>query len=291
MNWIAIAILLPMFGQSARPGWETAAGSTMKFDVASLKIASGGFRPPNFPLDAGDAYVNTGGRFLARFPLSAYIGFAYKLILTEEQRASMLADLPKWVSTEVFDIEAKAPTATPTKDQMRLMMQALLAERFHLQMHFEAREVPVYELALAKPGKLGPKLHPHGQGPSCDTAPPADFFPGRCNLMGMLPRPNGARIGGARDVTMTYLAEALPSLNGLGRPVIDKTGLNGTFDFTFEWTQDTNNGLTSDTKPATLTESPGFEEALREQLGLRLKASKAEVQVPVIDHIEHPSEN
>lgn len=141
----------------------------------------------------------------------AYIAFAHKLTPTQELRAGTPADLLKWVGTDVFEIEAKAPIPNPTKDQMRLMMQSLLADRFQLKMHFETHEMPVYVLVLAKPGKLGPKLHPHEQGPSCDSAPPPGYFPGRCNLLGILPRPSGSRIGGARNVTMTYLAQALRS--------------------------------------------------------------------------------
>lgn len=287
INWIVIFALLPTLGQSPTPDWQTAAGGTKTFDVASVhKDASGVFRPPSFPLDAGDSYANTGGRFFARFPLQIYITFAYKLMPTAEQTTAMLANLPKWVSSDVFEIEARAPISNPTKNQMRLMMQSLLADRFKLAVHFETREAPVLALTLVKPGKTGPKLRPHEEGPSCDTSTPPEFFPGRCNIMGMLPRPNGARIGGARDVTMAYIANALPTLNNLGRPMIDKTALTGSFDFTIEWSPDT-----TATNAATQSDSPSFVEALREQLGLKLDSAKAPVQMLVIDHIELPSDN
>ena len=63
--------------------------------------------------------------------------------------------MPKWVTIDTFDIEARAPNSNATKDRMRLMMQSLLTERFHLAAHFEAQTLPVFALVLAKPGKLG----------------------------------------------------------------------------------------------------------------------------------------
>src|SRR5271156_2622583 len=75
----------------ALPEWQIAAGTKMAFDVASVKLDPGPFRPPNFPLDPGDAYRPVGGRFSADFPLSTYITFAYKLSLTADQRQSMMA--------------------------------------------------------------------------------------------------------------------------------------------------------------------------------------------------------
>ena len=85
--------------------------------------------------------------------------FAYKLRLTDEQIHSLLAPLPKWLSTDSFKIHAKAE-GNPTKDQMRLIVQSPLADRFKLRIHFETHEVPVLALGLDKPGKTGPKLRP-----------------------------------------------------------------------------------------------------------------------------------
>ncbi len=87
----------------------------------------GAVRPPNFPLDAGDAFRPVGGHFSADFPLLTYISFAYKIPLSENQH------WPDWVHDR-FDIQAEAD-GKPTKDQMRLMMQSLLAERFQLKVH------------------------------------------------------------------------------------------------------------------------------------------------------------
>ena len=107
--------------------WEAAAGGHMAFEVASVKLLKPGsrFRAPNFPL-AGDGFStdsgeNPHGRLSVAFPLSRYIEFAYKLTLQPELRQAMVARLPKWVDTDLIDIEAKA-AGNPTKDQMRLMI-------------------------------------------------------------------------------------------------------------------------------------------------------------------------
>ena len=259
----------------------------MAFEVASIKKDTGNFKPPSFALDSGDAYAATGGRFSADFPLTVYISFAYKLSLTPEQRQAMIAHLPKWVTEDRFDIQAKAVESNPTKDQMRLMMQALLADRFQLAVHFETQETPVLALLLVKPGKLGPKLRPHDEGPSCDAAPSPDVFPPKCYLMAMTRRAGRMPMIGSRDTTMESIASALP---GMGRPVVDRTGLSGRFDFTLEWSPD-NSIPPAPGEPVPDTQGPSVQEALREQLGLRLEATKAPIKILVVDKVERPSEN
>jgi hypothetical protein len=86
-----------------------------------------------------------------RLPLWIYIAFACKLPPNDEQTRAMLAHLPKWFGG-FFEIDARAK-GNPSKDQMRLMMQSLLADRFKLAVHFETKEEPVYALTLVKPGK------------------------------------------------------------------------------------------------------------------------------------------
>jgi hypothetical protein len=93
----------------AAPEWQTAAGGKMAFEVASIKQSKPGtFFPPNFPLDPGDAYASTGGRFSADFGLRVYIQFAYKYLIPEQAQA-IQGRLPKWVATDAFDIQARAP--------------------------------------------------------------------------------------------------------------------------------------------------------------------------------------
>ena len=146
--------------QSARvPEWQTGAGGKMAFEVASIRpSAPGTFTPPNFPLSNDDSYEAVHGVFSADFPLWVYIQFAYKLGPSPDDLKIMLAGVPKWVDTESFTIRARAG-GDPTKDQMRLMVQSLLADRFKLAVHFETRVVPV--LALTLEGReYGPNCAP-----------------------------------------------------------------------------------------------------------------------------------
>jgi bla regulator protein blaR1 len=287
------------------PDWQTAAGGKMSFEIASVKPAKT-FIPPNFPLGADTGYT-PGGRLSAIFPLSAYITFAYKLRLTPEQSRAVFANVPKWVGTDLFEIRAEA-SGNPTKDQMRLMMQSLLADRFQLRVHFEKREVPVLALTLDKPGKLGPRLRPHSEGPPCPEqqslhpasrlaqSVAADVFPAMCHVTGMKPASPGLLLVASRDTTMELLA-GMVQTNGstageLEEPVVDRTGLNGTFDYSIEY-----GGALGPVQPpepdAPPPESTGptFLQALRDQLGLKLAPSRAPIRTISIDHVEKPSEN
>ena len=285
----------------AVPDWQVAAGGKMAFEVASVKPSpEGPFRPPNFPLDPGDSFVTipTGelprGRFSASFPLIIYITFAYKIQPAPEQRRAMVSHLPKWVTTDSFDIEARAPMSNATKDQMRLMMQSLLAERFHLAAHLETHTQSVLALVLAKPGKLGPNLVPHEKGPPCNSPAAVDkdgVAPPFCGTYAMFLRPNGLRRLASRDTTMALLAGAVQG--EVARPVVDHTGLSGRFDFKLEWVHETNAAgpVPGSPLPADAPAGPTFLEALNDQLGLKLEAAKAPVPALVIDHVERPSEN
>jgi bla regulator protein blaR1 len=290
-------------GQASRgvPEWQTAAGDRMAFDVVSIRQSKPDApMTATFPLDPGDSYSPNGGLFSARFPLIAYIEFAYKLSLTPGQRQSVLAHLPQWVATENFEIHARA-SGNPTKDQMRLMMQSLLADRFKLAIHFETQQVPVLALTLIKPGKLGPKLRPHADGPPCDTStPPAngssanvtDVYPRECSVYGLLRRPGQMLLAGSRNTTMALLAASLPSFpGGASRPVVDQTGLSGRYDFTIQWTPESNGPTPSVADVQADPQATTFLEALKEQLGLKLESTKAPVDVLVIDHVEKPSPN
>jgi bla regulator protein BlaR1 len=290
------------------PEWQTAAGGKMEFEVATIRLNKpGAFIPPSFALDTGNSYNRDSynrsdphGLFSADFPLSVYIQFAYKLWLTQDQVHSMLASLPKWVATDSFVIQAKAP-GDPTKDQMRLMVQSLLADRFNLAVHFETQRTSVMALVLAKPGKTGPKLRPHSEGPPCSASvhiaahnPPGkvpDVFPPYCGGYMAMPGPNHTMLMGSRDTTMKLIAASLPSVGGVARPVVDQTGLGGNYDFTLQWTPEP----TAPSPPGADTQSdaqgPSFLEALREQLGLKLKPTEAPLDVLVIDHVERPSPN
>jgi bla regulator protein blaR1 len=317
--WITIAIVgvvgpyrVALCQEPDLPAWETAAGGKMAFEVASVRLNPGAPEPSNFRLSPDDAYAITGGLLNADVPLATYIEFAYKMQPTREQFEALYAHVPKWVQTDRYEIHARAGEQNPTKDQMRLMMQALLKERFGLVVHYETADTSVFEMSLAKPGKLGPKLLRHEDAPSCSvTAPPSagalgaapggvdlkgtEVFPATCGGIEAVFKPNQTMLLGGRDTTMESIAGYL-SVGRLGRPIVNETGLKGRYDFTLNWSPEpgtfrTGAGAASQDPPATDPQGSTFVEALREQLGLKLKAAKTPLKVLMIDRVSRPTEN
>lgn len=254
------------------------------------------------PLGPGDAYNSTGGVLrAANFPLLTYVEFAYRM--SDYQVRAFEAEVPAWVAQDRFNIEARTDKKTVTKDEFRLMMRSLLAERFHLTLHFEAREVPVFALVPVRPGATGAKLRPHPAGTDCPKSygpardssgvtgpePPEtvpEGFPTVCGAIVGVPATALDRYSfGARNLELSRIASALSSWGNLGRPVLDRTGLRGGYDFVLEYTPDP--------PPANAADSggPTFREALRQQLGLKLESQKSPVDFPVLDHVEHLTEN
>jgi uncharacterized protein (TIGR03435 family) len=286
------------------PQWQIDAGGKMEFDVASVKPNTAPMTAQtvnsNIPLGPQDMFTPTGGLLSStNIPLFQYMIFAYKL--TPNQVQSVLTQLPKWVTSTRYDIEARA-AGNPTKDQYRLMMQALLADRFKLAIHFETKQVPVYALALDKPGKFGPQFRQHPSDSPCSTATPtghgaapaqADGFPEMCGAFVDVSASNPGRLTiGARNVPMAMIATTFSSQGfGVDRPVVDKTGLTGTFDIVVEFTPQINGPLPPGATFQPDESGPTFLEAMKEQLGLRLDKQTAPVDSIVIDHIEQPSEN
>jgi uncharacterized protein (TIGR03435 family) len=217
------AVCVPLCSaQSQTPDWQAAAGGKMVFDTASVHESTA--ESPhefgaNFPLGPGDVYNPNGGHFrAANLPLVVYIKFAYKI--TDNQEQFLLPQLPNWVTTISFDIEATAQ-GNPTKDQMRLMMQSLLADHFRLAIHYETRRVPAFELLVNQPGTLGPLLQRHPDDSPCPTTfrspspmdPPQTIdsrFPATCGgILGMDPSAPGRFRAGARNVPMGLIASSM----------------------------------------------------------------------------------
>jgi uncharacterized protein (TIGR03435 family) len=166
---------------------------------------------------------------------------------------------PEWLNSDEasYDIAAKTAERTP-ESQIRLMLQTLLAERFKLTFHRETRQLPVYELIVAK---SGPKMRPAAPGGHGGVSS------------------QGGSVT-ADHVTMAFLATTLARY--IKTPVFDKTGLSGNFDFSFEYAS---NDRENSDKPSIFT-------ALQERLGLKLQPAKGPVEVLVIDHAEKvPTEN
>lgn len=298
----SILATLPSSGQTTLPvpAWQTAAGSTMAFEVATVRLPDPAeFHPPSFALSADDSYGNVGGNFSGEFPLSVFIEFAYKLTLSDQQRKAMLANLPEWVSKEKFAIHAKAQ-GSPTKDQMRLMVQSLLADRFAFAAHREMQEQSVLAAQLVRPGKLGPTLILHDQGPPCPAyantgealrGASGPVFPSICDIVAARVTTDHMMEAGSRNAPPAMMASMLSLIGELDRTVVDQTGLEGRYDFRVKWSPEPNSRMLPPGSSLTDSQGPSFLQALREQLGLKLQAAKATLAVLVIDHIERPSPN
>ena len=286
--------------QSSDPfAWEKAAGGKMAFEVVSVK------RNPetmdrhavhsNVDLDSGDSFSPTGGLFSAAdFPLIAYTGFAFKLPI--DQQLSVQAQMPKWAITNRYDIQGRA-AGNPAKDQYRLMMQALLADRFKLIFHVVTKQSPVLAIVPDNPRKLGPQLQRHTDKVPCPTGMPAagnpasiaGVFPLQCGALVGLPATERGRVHiGGRDVPITILTDLVVGkrLMSSDKPIVDDTGL-GKVDFAIEFAPD----VPSDTGVGADSDGPTFLDALKDQLGLKLTPETRDVSTFVIDHIEEPTAN
>jgi len=210
-----------------------------------------------------------------------------------------LIGAPSWTSTKRYDVEAKvSPEDAPKLNKLKggernAMLLPVLAERCNLKYHRETRELPVYALVVARGG---PKLtrgepDPPGGPKFPDPDHPEDPSKEHYKVM-----TTPGRIE-ADSLPMFILADQLTRLNALGRPVIDKTGLTGNYNFTLRWTADLPfpilhdpDGLGAATARDENTPSSLFT-AIQEQLGLKLESRKDRSEVIVIDHIDPPSPN
>jgi uncharacterized protein (TIGR03435 family) len=306
---LAIAMMLctPLLGAQSTASEPTAhapqslaemeaEGVNLSFDVASVKLNnSGGRTVANIGLlFPGATYTPTGGPFSAtNEPVDSLIMFAYDL--GSYPYLQIHNQLPKWATADKYDIQARAG-GNPTREQMQLMMQSLLADRFKLAVHTETKEGPIYALVLAKPGKLGPQLKPDAEPCPTDAASvsatasagAADEFPPVCGAARMQPTAPGRIRFGARE-TMETLAINLTGPYYVDRPVIDRTGLSGRFVLSLEYQP--SGSQPSGANSQADQDGPTFLEAMREQLGLKLESATGPITVLVVDHIEEPLPN
>jgi uncharacterized protein (TIGR03435 family) len=259
------------------------------FEVASVKPNKSGDGPNRIGLQPGGRVTVT------NMSLRSLIRFAYQF-----QDFQILGG-PDWVGTDRFDITAKAehdipPSPPGTIGGGQLMMRSLLSERFKLALHAEKRELPIYELVLARnDGRLGPQL----KLPAVDCqammnaarergAPPPAPPAGQRPLCGLRIAPGQMMAGG---FPLSQLASALSQLTQ--RVVVDRTGLAGNFDFELTFTPDQTmmrgGPPPGVTLPAIDPDGPSIFTALQEQLGLKLEPSQGPVDVLIIDRVEAPT--
>lgn len=220
------------------------------------------------------------------------------LVAWHTQDFRILGDT-EWINSDSYDIEAKAQ-GSPSEDQFRLMLQSLLVNRFHLAIHRETRELPIYTLVLAKNGARFDKGLIATQKGSCTPIeeysgpqpPPETLIPPICGFRQHLrPQSQGTSVMqlAADGITLVWFARTLGTI--LNRQVMEDTGLNGRYSFTLDCVPDDTllKRIMPDAQPGDT--APSLFTAIQEQLGLKLESRKGPVEVLVIDHAERPSEN
>jgi uncharacterized protein (TIGR03435 family) len=274
----------------------TATAQAPAFDAASIKPTT-----RDNPTSTSTFFQRSSQVAIINHPLRLLMAMAFDFDVN--QMNARIVGLPGWADTDGWDVQAAA--GTPSTTQKRLMLQALLAERFKLTFHRETRQLPVFGLAVSNPGRLGPQLRPPSDESSCRPSPTAGSLEppptrtpleavalilrdGPCGrvLGGVLPGDRSQAWAGGRRVSLALVAASLGGMTPLERPiVIDRTGLEGLFDFTVLWNPQIQELAANAGDQTGLT----FVQALREHLGLRLQRENGPVEVIVVDRIERPT--
>jgi uncharacterized protein (TIGR03435 family) len=252
------------------------------FDVISIKPNHAGINAPGTFRFLPDGSVR-----VDNMPVRDVIRVAYSL------QAYQMANWPAWTSTEHFDIQAKTASNT-SQEQRLLMLRQLLATRFKLAVRTATHNGPTYDLILdRKDGRVGPRLTKSSADctalraklPAHPLPPPPNAPLVVCDIRNLPGRVV------ALGVPVERLARTLTEI--VGRPVVDQTQLNGSFDIELQYTPEATpspQALPADSKPID-PNGPSIFTALREQLGLKLDFRRKPVDVLVIDHIERPTPN
>ncbi len=237
-----------------------ALASGQQFDVASVKPNQTG------PAGMHSLMLVPGGVRIVSLPLSTILWMAHGVQLDQ------ILNVPDWARTESYDITAKGTGVTV--DTFRPMLVSVLKDRFQLRTHPETRELPVYRLLRADERSLGPKLQlaDYDCGAAGTSAVrPSPELAAKLRNCGAGPRPWGIAVHGMPLRAFTRFAG-----QAAGRVIVDETGIHGDVDLDLEFSNDN-------------PEGPSLFTAVREQLGLKLEAGKAPVDVIVIDHIDRPT--
>jgi len=258
----ALLGVVAMMSVAAR-SQEKGSSEKAAFEVAVIKPSQpegGSVNRMIKPLPGGNGYL------AQNFPVRLMIALMYKVPVRQIEGG------PRWLDEEYFDIEARAD-GVHSKDELQAMFRTLLADRFGLQMHAVSREGKVF--SLQQDGKAA-RMQSNPTGPGMNI-PITPIGPGEFQ---------------GRGVSMSYLCWFLSlQVQDKERPVIDRTGLAGTFDFNLSFLPDQAADRALDRLPAEMRDRPSLFSAVKEQLGLRLVPENGPVQYFVIDHIERPSPN
>ena len=256
--WKTVVVALTLaaasaLAQTSTPVKSMAADAPPSFAVATIK--------PHDPNSNRQGFDATGDRYTIRNQsIVSLMMFAYSI------DKHQVADAPAWAGTERFDIEGTTDTpGEPNLHQQQEMLQKLLTDRFRLTFHREKRELPVYAIKIARGG---PKLKPPAN-PDAEADQEADSHGTEVTI----------------TITTGTMADFILGMQFFfDRPLVDQTGISGRHDFTLRYTHDEANA----TEP---NAPPGLFTAIQEQLGLKLDAVKAPIDVLVIGRVEAPSAN
>lgn len=284
---MATVALVWMFVRTSGVLAQSSQSATPQFEVSSVK--------QNLS-EGGDGKISSSipDRFVAtHYPVYFLIQYAYDL------KGHQLVGAPDWTWDKAYDVVGKYPEdRRPTDPEIRLMLQGLLAERFGLKVHTEEREVPSYDLVIArKDGRLGPQLVKSNvdcvawmklKRSRIDAGGPSSVSPSGKRPECMIQTSRRYITAGA--TTLHDLAGPLEAL--LDRPVVDKTGLAGAYDIDLQWDPA---GMYAD-RPSTAATNeapsgPSFFTAVEEQLGLKLVPGKEKLDVTVVDQIKPADAN
>jgi len=262
-------------------------GPLPSFDVATIK-----------PADPSQSYSGT--------TLRKYIGMAFGVPLAfglpgVELQGSQVIGGPEWIDKDKYQITGKPPDEMrdamqkmpdeQRHQQVEMLEQSLLAERFHLKVHFETREMQVFELVPAKGGLKITPVNPTQSGDAAKPAKQGEMAPGNMSLgVGQ----NGLNVLRGRSMNMEMLINAIrgqaPEIGG--RPIVNNTGFTDTFDLdAFRFVGLAYIGGAASAANAADPDAPSLSQALEQQLGIKLMRTKAAVEMVVIDAIDRPTEN
>jgi uncharacterized protein (TIGR03435 family) len=246
-----------------------------EFEVASVK-------PNNSGASSWSAQTETDGSYRAQNVT------AQSVIMTAfDLQSFAIVGGPAWLDSDRFDIIGR-PAAGARESDIPAMLQALLRSRFALTAHTELRDVPIYNLELARSDRqLGPQLTPTNRNCVDERANGPELAPRSgipaCGVSRSVGNVGNILRGGGR--TMMDLATALGNAAGVSRQVVEQTGVTGAFDFELRWAS------VSSQAGGSGAEQVSIFTAVQEQLGLKLVSGRGRAEVLVIDHIERPSDN